>query len=295
MPDDIRIAMIGLDTSHTIEFTSLIQSPEVPAGDRVGGARVVSCMRFPSAFQSEEGQDGRQKQMEDWGVKVTRNFDEAVADCDALMLEVNDPALHLKYFEPCVNLGKPIFLDKPMADNRANGAEILRLTKEKGLRVMSSSGLRFAPALIEACEAMPNPKFTSMYGPFGGGPGGELIVWYGVHAFEMLERAMGRGAKSVNVQRDGVGAVCIVEYGEGRRGVVELTNDSWVYGGALRSESEMVNFNVDLNLTYKVTLPRIIDFLRGGAPSVEIEDTFEVMCMLDAADRSRISGEKAII
>jgi hypothetical protein len=45
---------------------------------RVKGVIPVACLRFPSPFQSEAGQDKRQAQLEEWGVRVTRDFDEAV-------------------------------------------------------------------------------------------------------------------------------------------------------------------------------------------------------------------------
>lgn len=32
------------------------------------------------------------------------------------MMEINDPSLHLEYFKKCADLGKPIFLDKPLKE-----------------------------------------------------------------------------------------------------------------------------------------------------------------------------------
>ena len=130
----LRIGIIGLDTSHSIEFTRLIQAPD--CHDKVEGLRVVSCLRFPSQFQTEEGQDQRQRQLEEWEVKVTIDIKEVLKGTDVIMIEINDPALHLKYFKEVMNEGKTIFLDKPMADTFKNAKEIFELAQEKKVRYL---------------------------------------------------------------------------------------------------------------------------------------------------------------
>lgn len=290
MSKEIRIGMVGLDTSHSIAFTKCLQAPDCAPEQHVPGARVVACMRFETPFQGKEGLDDRQKQLEGWGVRVTESFDEAVADCDAIALEVNDPAYHLEYFTKCADLGKPVFLDKPMADSTANARLIAQMAKDKGVRVFSSSSLRYVPALVQAIEAAGEPKYVSTYGPLGKAPAGSSIVWYGVHAFEMLERAMGLGAKSVFARRDSVGVVAIVDYEEGKRGVVELTEGAWSYGGSVRSEKKAVPFTADNALLYPLQLAEVIKFFAGAQPPVTLEDAVEVTAMLDAAERSVSSG-----
>jgi hypothetical protein len=288
---EIKVAVIGLDTSHSVVFTELMQSPDCPAEKRVPGLRTISCLRFPTPFQSEEGLDARQKQMEGWGVKVTTDFDEAVADCDAIMLEINDPAYHLDYFKRCADLGKPIFLDKPMAGNIEDGRKIYDLAKSKSLKVFSTSTLRFVPQLLEACIQMPEPYFTTTYGPLGVAPAGSSIVWYGVHSFEMLQRAMGAGAAAVKTVEDKAGVVSVVEYADGRRGVVELTVGAGIYGGCLRSKEKAVPYVVDMSRHYPDLLLEIEKFFRTGKAPISLGTTFEVMAMLDAAERSFKSGK----
>ncbi len=295
MAKEIKIGMVGLDTSHSIAFTKCLQAPDIAPEQRVDGARVVACMRFETPFQNKEGLDDRQKQLEEWGVKVTEDFAEAVADCDAIMLEVNDPAYHVEYFAKCTELGKPIFLDKPMADTTANAKKIMQMANDAGLRVFSSSSLRFVPALVEAIEKVGEPKYVSTYGPLGKAPAGSSIVWYGVHAFEMLERAMGRGAKAVFARKDSVGVVCIVDYGQGKRGVVELTEGAYSYGGAVRSEKQAVPFTAANALLYPLQLREVVKFFQGAEPPVTLEDALEVTAMLDAAERSTKSGKAEVL
>jgi hypothetical protein len=290
MAKEIKVALIGLDTSHTIEFARRIQAPDCPADQKVGGLCVTACLRFSTPFQNEDGLNTRQKQLEAWGIRVTTDFDDAVKGCDAIMLEINDASYHLGYFKKCAVLGKPIFLDKPLADNIENGLEIVRLAKENKVNVISASSLRFDANLIKTCAEVLKPTQANIYGPLGIAPAGSSIVWYGVHAFEMLERAMGRGAACVTVRADGAGVVAIVDYPDKRRGVVELTKGVWLYGGTLRNSEVAVSYSVESGSLYARIMREVEKFFRTGEASFNIDDTVEVMAMLDAAERSLKSG-----
>lgn len=290
MPDT-RVALIGLDTSHAIQYAMRAQAPDCAPDQRVEGIRMVTCLRFETPFQNSEGLDGRQRQLEGWGIRVTTSLDEAVAECDAIMLTINDPSLHLQYFETCAGLGKPIFVDKPFADSTANARAMAKIAAETGARVWSASSLRFSPQLAQACAAVPEPLHVSTYGHMGTAPAGSSIVWYGVHAFEMLNRAAGSGAETVRTVGTQVGAVCVVRYKSGRQGVVELLTNGALYAGCLRDNQKAAHFVVDSSRLYTDQLKLVSGFFRGAPAPVSIEDAVEVTAMLDAAERSLLSGK----
>jgi hypothetical protein len=223
---DLSIGIIGLDTSHSIEFPRRMQAPDCETDLQVAGMRAKTCLRFPTRFTDEETLDRRQAQLEAWGVIVTQDLDKALEGCDAFMIEINDPALHLEWFDKCVRAGKPVFIDKPLADSSANGREILRIARRNHIPLFSASSLRFVGALAEA-----------------------------------------------------------------RRGIVELTEKSGIYGGCLRTLEASVPFVVDMHHAYTEQLVDVLAFFRGGEPSLQLEDTLEVMALLDAAERS-LQSEK---
>lgn len=291
MKEEIKVAIIGLDTSHSTEFPLRMQAPDCPAETRVEGIRAVTCLRFKTPFIDDENLDERQQQLEAWGVKVTDNFDEAVANCDAIMLEINDPAYHLEYFKKCVDLNKPIFLDKPFADTYENAKIIYDLIKEKNIKVISASSLRYSRNLLDACNAVPVPERAFIYGALGIPPVGSGVIWYGVHCFEMLQRAMGPGAISVDARKDNAGAVAIVEYPDKRRGIVELTLGNYVYGGSLKAKELNESYIVNGSMYYTEQLREICSFFKTGEASIKIEDALEVMNMLDAAAQSYETGK----
>lgn len=291
MKNPLRVALIGLDTSHTVEFARRMQAPDCAQAQKVEGLHALSCLRFPTPFQNEEGLNERQATLEKWGVKVTTNFEEAIENCDALMLEINDPAYHLEYFARCAALGKPIFLDKPLADNMTNARALTELALAQKTKFFSASSLRFVPQLEAACQAMPAPQFVHAFGPLGDAPAGSSLVWYGVHTFEMLQRALGNGAQSVRVQQDAMGVTAIVSYPDQRRGVVELNKGAYVYGGSLRDAKNAVPFVADMTRAYSDLLVIIERFFRDGQTPVALEDTVEIMALLEATERATQSGQ----
>ena len=288
-----KVAIIGLDTSHSVALPKLMQDPATPAEQRISGLVATRALRFPSAFQSEEGQDKRQKTLESIGVKVTRDFDKAVADCDALMLEINDPALHLEFFEKCASLGKPIFLDKPFADDWTNTLKIVDIARKNNVRFFTSSSLRFDADFSAAVKEWGKANSATIWGPVGKAPAGSSVVWYGCHTVEMLETVMGRGAVAVTACNDRDGYVFHVIYGDGRRGVVDMSSTNWKYGACIRhAESGTLKFaECTCRIPfYCMLLKEIVKFLKGGQP-VSLEDSLETMAVLDACDRAARSGK----
>ena len=287
MQKKIKAAIVGMDTSHAVEFPKFLQDPAMEPEFRVNSVKVTRALRFETPFQNKAGLDQRQQYLEGVGVKVTEDFDEAVADCDAIFMEINDPSLHLEYFRKCAPLGKPIFLDKPFADTLENTVEILKIAKEHKVRFFTASSLRFDANIVKAHEEMPEIEQGLTWGPLGPAAAGSSIIWYGIHTFEMLEKIMGTGAIAVTSVPDRCGVVCTVAYGDGRRGVVQLTKGNYSYGGILRKgrENKMFTFVGGKHL-YHNLVADIGNFFRGKYEGVPLKESFEIMAMLEAAELS---------
>lgn len=281
------VAMIGLDTSHTVEFTKLMQHPEHRV---VQGMRVVKAMRFPSAFQTEEGQDKRQADLVAMGVQMVSTLEEAVSGVDAVFLEINDPALHLPYFENVAGLGLPVFIDKPLCATMDEARRIRDLAGKRGTPVWSSSSLRFIPALASAKAAVPSPVLAHTFGALGKAAAGSDLVWYGVHAVEMLVTALGIGASRVRALDGKEGVTLLVDYADGRHGLVECLRGLYRYGGRLQSADAMAFFDSGSGSPYAALMAALRDFVAEGVVPVPLAEAIEVMAILKAGDQSLATG-----
>lgn len=289
-----KVAIIGLDTSHSVELPKLMQDPTVKPEHRVEGLIATRCLRFETPFQLKDGLDARQKYLESIGVMVTEDFDTAVADCDGIMIEINDPDVHLEYFEKCAKLGKPIYLDKPFADTIQNARRIAGIAKENNVRFFTASCLRFMPELDEAlADFSSTPRKLNCWGPLGQAPTGCHVVWYGCHIMEVCQRIMGKGAVMVNTVKDRNGSVSMIHYDDGRRCIMELTWGCYRYGGVIRDDAGKETFFAFQNRVplYKSLMDEVRDFFINDKMPVTVEDSLEVMAVLDAAARSYDSGK----
>ncbi len=288
MNNPIKVALLGLDTSHSVEFQKLIHDPNIPLEHRVFGLTITKCLRFETPFQNQAGLDQRQAYLESIGMKVTENFEEAVADCEAIMLVINDPTRHLEFFEKCARLGKPIFLDKPFADSLENAKKICKVATEYGIRFFTASSLRFDVDFTAALAQVNHPRSVKISGPIYPAAAGSSIIWYGTHVFDMIQRTMGRGAATVSTIQKDNGYICQIRYQDGRQATAELIQKSPTYSGIIQDQNnQSVEFRViGGNPHYQILLNTVDAFFRGGETPVAVEDSLEVTAMLVAADRS---------
>lgn len=294
MNEKIKVAFIGLDTSHATAFPGLMLDKETKPESRIESLLPTRCLRFDTPFQDKEGLDKRQSYLENIGVEVGTDFDWAVEGCDAIILTVNDPALHLEYVKKCAALGKPLFLDKPLAGNLADSRKISDIIQRHNTRMFCASALRFDIDFEETLEQGLEVQSAMTWGPVGIAAAGSSIVWYGVHAFEMLERIMGIGAESVTVVNDSRGHLCHVSYPDGKRGMVELTTKVPRYGALLRNDTgNSLLCRVTGRVPCYVRLLHHVEaYFRGDdSAGVAMADSLEIMKMLEAAEISSQTGK----
>src|SRR5207237_1460073 len=100
---------------------------------------------------------------------------------------------HVAKVQPCVEAGKAVLIDKPLAGNLADLSQ-LKSWAAKGARIAGGSSLRFCE---EAKQWMPKPLAER------GSPQSVICGCavdefnYGIHAYAMLTGILGSGAQSV--------------------------------------------------------------------------------------------------
>lgn len=77
---------------------------------------------------------------------VVERPEDMIGQIDALLLARDDAENHLRFAEPFLRAGVPIYIDKPIALSRSKLDELLALQQWDG-QIFSCSALRFAPEL----------------------------------------------------------------------------------------------------------------------------------------------------
>jgi predicted dehydrogenase len=287
--DELRIGMIGLDTSHATAFTALLNDPKSP--DRVSGAKVVAAFKggSPDVESSWSRVEGYTRELrEKYSVTLYDSIEELCRHVDAVMLESVDGRPHLEQAKPVIKARKPLYIDKPMAGSLKDVLEIFRLAKEAGVPVFSSSSLRFG----RNTQAVRNGSIGNVLRAETSSPchlekTHPDLFWYGIHGVESLFTVMGSGCESVKRGTTSDGRIEVKGTWKGER-VGIYREDPKGYGGTAKGEKG--ESPVGAYDGYHPLVDEVIKFFRTGVAPVAPEETIELFAFMEAADESKRQG-----
>ncbi|KAB2668300.1 MAG: gfo/Idh/MocA family oxidoreductase [Verrucomicrobia bacterium] len=285
---DLRLGLVGLDTSHVTAFTEILNDPS--AKGHVEGARVVAAFKggSPDIPSSASRVDGYTKTLvEKHGVKIYDSIEAMCRDVDAVLIESVDGRPHLAQAKPVIAARKPLYIDKPMAGSLHDGLEIFRLAKEAGVPVFTASSLRFARATqaarAGAIGTVTNAVTTS---PAELEPHHPDLFWYGIHGVESLFTVLGPGCESVRRGTNAAGGIEVTgRWNDGRTGT--FAEGKGYSGTARGTRGEMAVGAYD---GYAPLVVEIVRFFRTGVAPVAAEETIQILAFMEAADESRRRG-----
>lgn len=296
MTKEVRVGLIGLDTSHVTAFTRLLNDPEDP--HHIPGGRVVAAFPGGSAdFElSISRVGGFTKQLrDDYSIEIL-DSPEAVAErVDIVFITAVDGRVHLDQFKKIVGYRKPTFIDKPLAVCSADACEIYRLANEAGIPVTSGSSLRFADNLIDALTSNAGDTIVGcdVCGPMDMQETQPGLFWYGIHAVDILISIMKPGCKEVRVFANDDFDIVTAIWTDGRIGAIRgHRRGHQGFGVTIHYEENFESLNLRANErpAYASMLAKILPALSVGKSAVPLEETLEVIRLIEAANESRESG-----
>jgi len=281
--DVLRAGIIGLDTSHAIAFTKLLNNPK--AEGVLAECRIVAA--YPKGSPDIESSVSRvpkyTEQLRELGVEIVDSIPALLKRVDVVFLETNDGRPHLEQVLPVLEAGKPVFIDKPMAASLADCIAIFNAAEKHGVPVFSSSSLRFGKSSqaarhgvigkVTRCETT-SPASLEKTHPD--------LFWYGIHGVESLFTVMGTGCQSVRRTSDDGKIVVEGKWKGGRVGVYR--EGKGYHGTAVGEKGEMEVGGYD---GYAPLVVECIKFFKSGKPPVSAEETLEIYAFMEAADESK--------
>jgi len=219
---DLRFGLVGLDTSHCVRFTEILNNPAHK--DHVRGARVTGAFKDVSPLvdvSAKRAEEGWAKLADEFGVRMYPSIEALAKDVDVVLILSADGHAHVAQARPAILAGKPVFIDKPMTASVKDAVEIFRLAREHRVPIFSSSSLRFA-AVTQAVRngSIGRVLRAETSSPASLEPHHPDLFWYGIHGVESLFTVMGTGLESVT--RLSAGGEPIVSEGrwqDGRTGI----------------------------------------------------------------------------
>jgi predicted dehydrogenase len=317
--EDLRIGLIGLDTSHAPTFASLINNPLTP--NYLSGARVVAGYAggSPDMEISASRVDGFTHELEyRYGIPMYNDPARVAEVSDLVFIIASDGRQHVDLLEKVASAGKPVFVDKPFAISTKDAEKMFEIAAKHDLKLTACSAFRYADGLVQDLAKIRNSSEVikecevQIWMPIQETQG--RYFWYGIHASEMLVAVMGTGARQVKSRQEGDQDFIDVEYGDGRRGKIIGSQSDSRY--LVKIVTDKKTHHIDLAASVPTLAPRllwaVIDSLtEGKAPRLwragdsgaipgdrpsrfldpTSEDTREVISILDMAQKSMVNGE----
>jgi hypothetical protein len=293
---ELRAGVIGLDTSHVVAFTRLLNGstpkPEL-AGVRItsaypGGSNDIAESRDRLAGFTRELRDN-------FKIAIVASIAELVANVDVVLLESVDGRRHLDQARPVLQAHKPLFIDKPIAGSLADAVAIYELARQTNTPCFSSSSLRFSSGIttmrnsttvgaVVGCDA---------FGPCPIEEHHPDLYWYGIHGVEALFTLMGKGCQSITrTHTDGTDYVVGV-WQDRRigtfRGIRQGQTD---YGATVFGSKGILTTSGSGG--YEPLVAEIVAFFKSGKSPVNWEETLEIFAFMEAADESKRQGGKPV-
>jgi predicted dehydrogenase len=285
-PESLRVGIIGLDTSHAIAFTRLLNDSDAPT--QLSGCRVVAA--YPPGSRDIESSVSRvpryTREIQQYGVRIVDSIEQLLEEVDAVLLETNDGRPHLRQVRPVLRAGKPVFIDKPLAGSLRDAVRIFHEAAAAGVPVFSSSALRFGQN-TQAARAGTLGRIVSCQtrSPASIEPTHPDLFWYGIHGVEALFTVLGTGCQSVRRTSEDGKIVVTGQWAGGRTGVYR---EGEGYGGVARSEQG--EGSVGSYDGYLPLVREIVRFFRTGEAPVSPDETLEIYAFMEAADESQRRG-----
>jgi hypothetical protein len=293
--EPIRVGIVGLDTSHVVAFTQLLNDPK--NANHIPGAKVVCAFKggSPDVESSASRVDGFTKQLQEkWGVEIVDSIEALCKKVDAVLLESVDGRPHLEQARPIFAAKKRVFIDKPLAGSLKDGREIARLARESGTPFFSASSIRFYESIVKTKEDPDLGKIIGCesFGHFSIEPHHPDLFWYGVHAVEGLFSVMGPGCESVTRVDAGDTMVVVGKWKDGRIGTFRgMKKGGKEYGVTVFGEkAERSSLGVKGKNGYANLLVEIVKFFKTGTPPVSVDEMLEVLAFMEGADVSKAKG-----
>lgn len=296
---ELRLAMLGMieGNGHPYSWSAIVngfdpaamaECPYPAILDYLGKQR-VEAVRIPCArvthIWTDDPADAPKVAAASLIEHVVARPEDVIGHVDAVIISTDDGDDHIRRAQPFIEAGLPVFVDKPMATNIADLRHFVRW-HETGATILSTSGMRYAPAMRLSDEQ------RALLGDMRWITSFTCKTWerYGIHALEAVEPLLGPGFLTVQALSDNGGDVMHLTHRSGVRVTIGALHDAYGSFGAVHLYGTKGQLPLRLDDTYsafRAQLVAFIDMLRTGTRPLPFDETVELMAVIIAGRRSR--------
>ena len=218
--------------------------------------------------------------------------EDMIGKVDAVIIATDIGSEHVERAKPFIEAGIPLFIDKPLCDNRED-LEFFKNARANGAKLISSSSMRyckeFAPYLNGHFHEVGKVRLITYSMP-------KKWETYGIHALEAVYALTGPGFVSIR------------NTGSDRRNIIHLKHKNdfdviisniYDYSGApltIQGTGGTVSISTnDSYYAFRTQLVKFVEYLRTGEDPVPFSHTEELMKLVIGGIESRAQDGKEIM
>lgn len=214
---------------------------------------------------------------------VVSRPEDVIGDVDAVIIATDDGADHARRVRSFVEAKVPVFVDKPLASTREELHQFVDWKKD-GARILSSSGMRYAPEL-EALRHQNWLWLTSI----------TCKSWerYGIHALEPIYTLLGEGFTEVRSESQPGSDIIYCRHRSGGQATISAIHEAYGSIGVIHGygrDNEVCVRVKNTYLAFRNQLTAVVEWVRSGHDPYPFSDTVELMAIVIAAQESRQRG-----
>lgn len=214
------------------------------------------------------------------GMTPANSIERVVEECDAFcVLAPSNPEAHERLAELPLRSGKPVYVDKSFAPDKAAAGRMFRLAEQHGTPLMSCSALRYSSELLKAQKEFLAGQSISLTVARGGGT---KFAEYAIHQVEMIVALMGCGAKRVCRFGRGDSIHIVVEYPERRSASLTFHPSLPFALPAICGGKAAVTLDT-LTEFFPNLIGQILEFFTCCKSPISSSETIEISAIVDAA------------
>lgn len=242
---------------------------------------------FELGYAYEETPAPGSPPLEDWcaknGMRPAHDIETVVANSDCLcVLAPNNPEVHDRLASLPLAAGKPLYMDKTFAPDKATAARFFETARRHGTPLMSTSALRYGEEFVAMRKRFGQKRPVHVTATGGGRSFGE----YSIHQIEMVVVALGLGARSV-VRLPGCATeLYSVRYADGVRSALLTYNPKADFTLTAFGEDRVDGAPGATNM-FPHLIDAMLEFFATGASLVPEAETIEVAAIREAAIKAQ--------
>ena len=279
-----RLGIIGSDNSHAEAFSSLANLDGGEKGLKIPDVQVTHIYGTDEKRTQEVAEKCKIPNI------VTRSED-MLGHVDGVACVWRHGSKHLNETLPFIKAGLPAFVDKPLAATVADARQLIETAQQAKVGFSSFSTLRYCKPTVEWVSSLKDKLETPVSGISTGPaePDSEYdgLVFYGIHAVEMMHTAWGYGVTSVTATEQNKNIVAVCKFSTGPIIALNfLYKAAYVFHLSAFGTKGYADHVVDSGTSYFDGMTVFLEMMRTGKWPLTADQLLEPIKVLAAVQKS---------